>query len=150
MRAAPAAGYEHMRRLGLAVSLAFAGIGLVLAVHGPRVLGGFDDALRARFFPTGPTPEALALRDFGYILFGATAAARWCLVAWLFHEPLRRRERWAFHAVVWSLVLGAGLEAAPATYRRAWFTLWYTTLPPLVAVGIPLWRMRQGLGAVAR
>ncbi len=149
-RAASPAGYEAMRRLALVASLAFDAVGVLLAVDGAGVLGGWDDALLARFFPNGPTPEALALREFLYAPLGAAGACRWLLTAWLFHEPLRRRERWAARAVGWSLLLGFVLEAGAAGYRRAWFALWYAGLWPVVLVGLPLWRMRTGLRAPAR
>ncbi len=77
-----------------------------VVADGAGLLGGFEDALAARFFPRGATPEALAMRDFLYAPLGAATAARWLLTAWLFHEPLRRRERWAYRAVAWSLGLG--------------------------------------------
>jgi len=51
---APARGteYEAMRRFGLAVSLAFAAVGvLVVVADGAGLLGGFEDALAARFGP---------------------------------------------------------------------------------------------------
>ena len=145
------AGYEAMRRFGLAVSLAFAAVGvLVVVADGAGLLGGFEDALAARFFPRGPTPEALAMRDFLYAPLGAATAARWLVTAWLFHEPLRRRERWAHRAAAWSVALGFLLEAVPSAYQRAWFDLAYASVWPVVLIGVPLWRMRAGILAPLR
>ena len=127
-------------------SAGFTLLGVVLALgFGGALLGPWETALGARFHPSGPTPELLAVRDFLYGPLGATMAGRWVLMAWLFHEPFRRRERWAWRAAMWSLWGWFALETAMVAWQRAWFDVAFVAVWPALLVGVPLHLSRDGM-----
>jgi hypothetical protein len=138
-----AARAERLRRWCVVASGLFTllGVAIALGATGPALDLWFD-AFGRRFFPSGPTPEILAVRDFLLGPLGATIAARWLLMAWLFHEPIRRGEAWAHRAATWSLWGWFALEAGASAWQRAWFNVVLIDVWPMLLVGLPLYLMR--------
>jgi len=139
-----AARAEHLRRWCVVASALFTllGVAIALGAAGPALDLWFD-ALGRRFFPSGPTPEILAVRDFLLGPLGATIAARWLLMAWLFHEPIRRGEPWAHRAATWSLWGWFVLDSGVSAWQRAWFNVALVNVWPMLLVGVPLHLMRR-------
>jgi hypothetical protein len=156
-RTRPAAGrrhvpdarrFERLRRWLVVASAGFALLGVAIALDatGP-LLDAWHAALARRFFPDGADAAAVAVRDFLLGPFGATIAARWIVMAWLFHEPFRRHERWAWRAASWSLWAWLALDVFVCGWQRAWFNVALIDLWPAVLVGVPLWLVRDDMRA---
>jgi len=85
----------------------------------------------------------VAMRGFLYGPLGGTIAGRWIALAFIFHIPFRRKERWAFVAAGLSLGTWLLVDSAVSFATGAWLNVVMINLAPSLLVLVPMllgWR----------
>ena len=141
--------YERWRRMLAGACLAFAGLGLVLAVAGSTsIFAMWNEPAIPLFFGEVPPPEGFfQFRGFTYGILGGSIAGKWVATWWLVREPLKRRERWAWYAALTGLLSWFLVDSAVSVSTGAMFNVWMINLLPLAMVGPLLFAMRSGLNS---
>jgi hypothetical protein len=126
----------------LALGGIIVGFGLALAVFNQTPL--FDALFNRQINPTfwaeaDITPQIRAFQQWVYGVLGATMAGWGVFIAFIVHEPFRRRERWAWNCLavgigLWFVVDTALSIAANVIFNAAFNSLLVVVmLPPLLA-----------------
>lgn len=132
-------GFRFWHRWLLVVSYLFLAQGLFVALWpGSVLLAPHTDATGRVFFGGALPAEAEALRVFLFAPLGATIAGFYLLQVFIVHGPFRRREAWAWHAVLWATLLWFVVDSALSAARGALFNVWMINVWPLLLVGLPL------------
>jgi len=131
----------------LYTSIFFTLFGVVVAVA-PNFppLAVWTSAVDSHFFPKGPEPNAMALRAFMMAPLGGTIAACYLLQTLVVAYAFRRRERWAWHAVLWSTLLWFVVDSGMSVLHGAYFNVYLINIFPLIVFGIPLFATRSRAG----
>lgn len=138
--------YDTLRKVLVGLTLVFMAVGVALAVLGPTsLLDMWSERAAATFVAGKPSAGFIGVRDLTYGILGGSIAGKWAAAFWLAHEPLRRRERWAWHAswaglLTW-FVFDSSLSFA---FDCAWNVVMINLLA-FVTVGATLLAMRPGL-----
>jgi hypothetical protein len=122
------------------------GVAAALAPHS----GLFDVWIRQVdqvFFEGHIPPAAYELRGFLMGPLGGTIAGSYLMQAFVVAIPFRRREGWAWHAILWSMLLWFGVDSLVSGLHGAWFNVVLINLMPLVVFGIPLAATRSAFRA---
>jgi hypothetical protein len=90
------------------------------------------------FFAGSIPPEAREMRSFLMGPLGGTIAGSYLMQAYVVAIPFKRRERWAWHAVLWSMLLWFCVDSLVSAMHGAWFNIVLINLMPLIVFGIPL------------
>lgn len=139
-----------LQRWLLVGSIFFALFGVAAALLGNTALFGVYTAQIDRLFWPGGAPEgALAFRGFIFGPLGGTIAGSYAMMAAIVAYPFRRRELWAWHALVWSHVLWFVVDSAVSVAYGAYFNVWMINLAPLILLGVPLLLSRPYFGRAA-
>jgi len=89
------------------------------------------------------TPEAKAMRGFLMGPLGGTIAGSYLIQVFVVAVPFARREAWAWHALLWPMLLWFCVDSLVSGLHGAWFNIYMINLMPLVVFGIPLFATRS-------
>ena len=140
--------FESWHRLILYSSVFFVFFGITSALA--PYSGLFDfwiDAMNEAFFSAGISTEANQLRGFLMGPLGGTIAGSYMLQTFVVAVPFKRREPWAWHAVLWPMLLWFVVDSAVSVAHGAWFNVYLVNIMPLILFGIPLAATRSAFKA---
>lgn len=131
--------FKFWHRWLLAVSIATVLVGLVIAFFPDSpVFDAHTAAIEEAFFDGTMPGEAGELRAFLFAPIGGTIAGYFLMQSIVVWGPFRRRERWAWHAVLWPMLLWFCVDSALSIAHGAFFNVWMINIWTLVLVGLPL------------
>lgn len=131
--------FDFWHRWLLGVSVLLTLVGLLIALAPNSMLFGFHTTAIAEAFFQGTIPEEAAhLRTFLFGIIGGTIAGYFLMQTFIVWGPFRRREPWAWHAVLWALLLWFVVDSGLSVYHGALFNVWMINVWTLVLVGLPL------------
>ena len=123
----------------LVVGIANIGIGLVIALApGSFLFAPHTEAIADVFFEGHLTEAAEELRTFLFGILGGTLAGYFFLQTLIVWIPFRKRQRWAWHAVAWVLLLWFVVDSSLSIYHGALFNVWMINVWALLLIGVPL------------
>jgi len=126
---------ERLRLALLGACALFVGVGLTLAFAGEAVFGPWRDAVAGAMLG-GAFPASLrAYAGLTDAILGGSIVGKWVAIAWLVHEPLRRRERWALGVLLVGHLGWFALDATASVLYGAAVNVWCIDLLPLLLVG---------------
>ncbi len=142
----------HRYRLLEGMCLGFAGVGAFAAfLGGTGAFAMWRTGVSEAMF--GAPGVVDALRPFSTAtlgILGGSIVGKWVAAWWLVRYPLAAGARWAWWALVAGLLGWFCLDGAVSVLHGAWFNILSINLAPLVLVGVPLWRARDGLQSQSR
>jgi len=136
--------FEFWRRWLLFASIFFTVFGIAAAVA-PHS-GLFElwiVEVDQRFFDSSISPQARAMRGFLMGPLGGTIAGSYMMQAFIVAFPFKRRERWAWHALLWPMLLWFCVDSTVSALHGAYFNIYLINLVPLVIFGVPLLATRS-------
>lgn len=123
----------------LAVSVFSIVVGMVIALlPGSFLFSAHTDAIAGRFFDGAIPPEAMRFRSFLFGIIGGTIAGYFLLQTLIVWFPFYRKERWAWHAIFWTILLWFITDSTLSLLHGAFFNVWMINIPALLATMIPL------------
>ena len=131
--------FAFWQRWLFVASVAFAIFGLLVAFLPfglPFALR--NEAIAATFFGGSWTSEAAAYHAFSAGPLGGTIAGFYVLQAFIAAIPFRRRERWAWQAVLWGTLVWFTVDSAVSLWHGAAFNVYMVNLVPVLIFGLPL------------
>ena len=136
--------FESWCRGMLFASIFFTGFGIVAAVAPDSGLFAIWIGEIDRTFFEGEAPaQARAMRAFLMGPLGGTIAGSYLMQTFILAVPFKRRERWAWHAILWSMLLWFFVDSLVCARTGAYFNIVLINLMPLVVFGIPLLATRS-------
>jgi len=131
--------FESWRRWILFGSVFFTIFGVVAAVAPHSVvfeiwINGVDRV----FFEGRIPPQARAMRGFLMGPLGGTIAGSYLMQTFIVAVPFKRRESWAWHAMVWPMLLWFCVDSTVSALHGAYFNIYLINLVPLLVFGVPL------------
>ena len=138
--------FEFLRRMLLVLTIFFALQGLTWPLLGSfDPLGLWDGAMETALYPNGLEDQQLEpFKHFILGPLGATNAGFWTLAAALVAVPFKRREGWAYRALIAAVLVWFLVDCTASLLSGATFNILIVNVPCLVLVGIPLLLMRPG------
>ena len=131
--------FEFWQRWLFGVTLFFIALGIALALFpGNPIFEIWNQAAAKVFFGGAMPQEAVAFQSFLFGPLGGTMAGSYLLQAFIVWGPFKQREKWAWHAVWWSMLLWFLVDSAMSIHHGAWFNVWMTNLFPVALIGLPL------------
>ena len=132
-------GFETWQRFLLYSSIFFVFFGVVAAVAPHSGLFDFwIQEIDRTFFESEIPAGAVAMRGFLMGPLGGTIAGSYLLQVFIVAGPFKRREAWAWHAVLWSMLLWFVVDSAVCVAHGAYFNIYLINIMPLFLFGIPL------------
>jgi hypothetical protein len=139
-------GFRFWQRWMLIASLFFTAFGILAALAPDSVLFELWISEIDRTFFMGPIdPQARTMRGFLMGPLGGTIAGSYLLQSFVVAIPFKRKERWAWHAIVWSTLLWFAVDSLVSALHGAYFNIYLINLMPLVIFGIPLLATRSAV-----
>jgi hypothetical protein len=131
--------FESWRRWILLSSMFFTLFGVVAAVAPDSALfeiwiHGVDRV----FFEGTISPQARAMRGFLMGPLGGTIAGSYLMQTFIVAGPFKRRERWAWHALLWPMLLWFCVDSTVSALHGAYFNIYLINLVPVLVFGVPL------------
>jgi hypothetical protein len=124
--------------LVFAVLLILFGVGMVFFNTTSVFDAFFNDNINPAFWGSkGPDPIALRFQSWVYGLLGATIAGWGVIIFFLVKIPFTQREKWAWNALFWGLLLWYVLDTGASIYYGVLFNVLFNTVIFLVAL-VPL------------
>lgn len=123
----------------LVVSILFTIVGIVIAIFPNSIL--FDHhtkAIEETFFQGKLSNDLANFRSFLFAPIGGTIAGYFLLQSFIVWKPFKRREKWAWHAISFSLLLWFAIDSGMSIYHGAYFNVWMINIWTFILVGIPL------------
>lgn len=131
--------FEFWRRWLFGVTLFFIALGMAVALFpGSPLFSAWNQAAADLFFSGALPKEAAVFRSFLFGPLGGTKAGFYLLQAFIVWRPFARREKWAWHAVLWSMLLWFVVDSEVSIHHGAWFNVWMVNLVPVALIGLPL------------
>lgn len=96
------------------------------------------EAIAAAWFPEGLTGGAEQVRHFFFGIIGGTLAGYFLLQGAIVWVPFYHRERWAWHAILWAMVVWFLIDSTLSIVNGALFNVWMINVWPLILVLLPL------------
>jgi len=126
--------------------IAFAAVGLILAIAGPLgPLQFWERRVDALFFGARPQPELQPFKAATFGILGGSIVGKWCAAWWLVRVPLRQRQRWALGGLWSGLLVWFLIDSVVSWRSGATFNIWLINAVPLVVMGGLLLRLRSGM-----
>ncbi|MGA9141848.1 MAG: hypothetical protein WBZ29_16600 [Methanocella sp.] len=123
--------------------------GLVIALLSWSPLFGIFNGLVNGVFWNGSAPDGntgeFVLWTYG--MLGATMAGWGVTLAFIVFYPFTKKERWAWNAIVLSLLLWFAVDTLMSAYTRAYFNVAINIIL-IIAAGIPLIMTRRNFKLV--
>ncbi len=122
----------------------FAILGTIIAIA-PNfpLLAFWNMTVESAFFPDRIHPNASALRAFMLGPLGATIAGSYLLQCFVIAYAFRKREAWAWHAILWSTLFWFAIDSLMSVLHGAYFNIYMINIFPLILFGIPLFATRS-------
>lgn len=134
-----AQSFDFWHKWLLAASILCVAMGLLIALAPSSFLFGFHTTAMAETFFQGTMPEdADRLRTFLFAPLGGTIAGCFLLQTFIVWVPFYRREPWAWHAVLWAMLLWFVVDSGLSIHHGAFFNVWMVNIWALLLVGLPL------------
>lgn len=129
----------------LAVNILFILIGLAIAFFPD---GNFLDmhtkAIQKLFLNDQLASESFHdFRRFLYGIIGGTIAGNFLMQLFILWKPFYNLEKWAWHAVLWPMLLWFVVDSGLSIYHGAFFNVWMINIWTLILIGIPLIMLRR-------
>lgn len=133
--------FVFWQRWLLFVGLYLAVFGAVLALfpHSFLINWAFNDHINPHF---GLSPEGLRFQAWAYGVLGATMGGWGVMIAFMAHFPFKRKEPWAWYALVTSLSFWFILDQLISGYHGVIFNVAFNTLLYVVLI-LPLLMTRR-------
>jgi hypothetical protein len=124
----------------LAASAFFAVFGLIVALAPDSFIFDFyNRQLTARFWGSTEVPENVReVRLFLFGPLGGTIAGKYVLLFYAVRFGFKRRERWAWWAILISHLAWFVIDSSVSFYHRAYFNILLINITPVIVYGIPL------------
>lgn len=123
----------------LAASILNLIIGLVIAFFPGSFLFEHHTAdLTDTFFDGFMSSNAERVRQFFFGIIGGTIAGYFFLQTMIVLFPFRKRERWAWHAIFWAILVWFITDSLLSIIHGAFFNVWMINIPALLVTIIPL------------
>ena len=140
--------FETWHRLILysSVFFVFFGVAAAVAPHS----GLFDFwimEIDRTFFAGEVSSQAKEMRGFLMGPLGGTIAGSYLLQVFIVAVPFKRRGNWAWHAVLWSMLLWFCVDSTISVAHGAYFNVYLVNVMPLILFGIPLAATRSEFAA---
>lgn len=136
--------FDFWHKWLLVVSIVSTGLGLVIALFPDSALFAPHTAAMADVFFDGAMPEqAYELRAFLFAPLGGTIAGYFLMQTLIVWGPFSRREPWAWHAILWAMLIWFTVDSALSVYHGAFFNVWMINASTLILVGLPLLMTRR-------
>jgi len=74
---------------------------------------------------------------------GGTIAGSYLMQTFIVAVPFKRREPWAWHALLWPMLLWFCVDSIISAFHGAYFNIYLINLVPLMIFGIPLLATRS-------
>jgi hypothetical protein len=131
--------FAFWQRWLFVASIAFAVFGVVAAVWPFAPLFALRNiAIAETFFGGRWNGGSAAYHAFSAGPLGGTIAGFYVLQAFIAAVPFRRRERWAWHAIVWATVLWFLVDSGVSLWHGAAFNVYMINVVPVAIFGVPL------------
>jgi hypothetical protein len=95
-------------------------------------------ALAEAFFGKELTEGTEQMRRFFFGIIGGTIAGYFLLQTLIVLFPFRNRERWAWHAIFWAILLWFTIDSTLSILHGAFFNVWMINVPSLLIILLPL------------
>lgn len=136
--------FESWRRWILFGSVFFTLFGVLAAIAPHSVFFEFwIDGVDRTFFGGDIPRNARAMRGFLMGPLGGTIAGSYLMQTFIVAGPFKRRERWAWHAVLWPMLLWFCVDSTVSALHGAYFNIYLINLVPLLFFGVPLMATRS-------
>lgn len=123
----------------LSVSVINIIVGIIIAFLPASIFFEYHtNALGETFLNGFITEEAEKLRTFFFGIIGATIAGYFLLQTMIVIYPFRNREKWAWHAIFWALLLWFITDSTLSILHGAFFNVWMINIPSLLLTLLPL------------
>ena len=109
------------------------------------VFAPWTGAIADTFFGGAWTPEAREYHRFVMGPLGATMAGYFVVQTAIAAIPFGRRERWAWHTMVWGLATWFTLDTGLSLLHGAAFNVWMINLPAVLILGVILYATHRAL-----
>ena len=138
--------FRRWQRALVIVSAAFALLGVLTALwpFGP-LFALRNAAIAETFFGGVWSPAGEAYHRFASGPLGGTMAGYFVLQTVIAAIPFGRRERWAWHAILWGMVTWFAIDSAVSLAHGAAFNVWMVNLPAMLVVGVILYATHRAL-----
>jgi len=131
--------FESWRRWLLFGSIFFVAFGVTAAIAPHSGLFEIWISGVDRTFFEGAIPRpAGEMRSFLMGPLGGTIAGSYLMQVFIVAVPFKRRERWAWHALLWPMLLWFCVDSTVSALHGAYFNIYLINLVPLLIFGVPL------------
>lgn len=114
-------------------------MGFIIAFFpGSFLFGAHTSALSEAFFGGMIPEQAEQMRRFFFGIIGGTIAGYFLIQTLIVLFPFRKRERWAWHAIFWAILIWFFIDSLLSISRGAFFNVWMINIPSLLLTLIPL------------
>lgn len=137
----------HMNKLSfvfwykwlLGVSILNILIGVLIAFTPSNIIFSYYlEAIGDTFFRGNITEEIHHLRTFLFGIIGGTISGYFLMQTFIVWIPFYRKERWAWHAILWAIVLWFTIDSSLSIYHGAYFNIWMINIWSLLLTLLPL------------
>lgn len=135
----------------LGVSMLSTLMGVVIALFPNSFI--FDlhtSAIAETYFQGAMSENAADMRTFLFAPLGGTIAGYFLLQTFIVWIPFSRRQPWAWHAVLWSMLLWFVIDSGLSIYHGAWFNVWMINIWTLLLTGVSLTMTHNYFAAAPR
>ncbi|MEM1055779.1 MAG: hypothetical protein AAGI52_09635 [Bacteroidota bacterium] len=138
--------FRRWQKALVIASVLFALVGLLMALWPfGIVFAPWTGAIADTFFGGVWTTEAEAYHRFAMGPLGATMTGYFVLQTVIAAIPFGKRERWAWHAMVWGLVTWFVIDSAVSLLHGAAFNVWMINVPCVLVFGVILYATHRAL-----
>lgn len=138
--------FRRWQKALVIASAVFGFVGLLTALWPFAVVfAPWTHAIATAFFGGTWTPETQAYHRFAMAPLGATTTGYFVLQTAIAAIPFGRRERWAWHAMLWGLLTWFVLDSGLSLLYGAAFNVWMINLPTLAVFGVILYATHRAL-----
>lgn len=123
----------------LGVSILNILIGLLIAFTPDNfIFSYYTEAIIETFFSGNITGEVQHLRTFLFGIIGGTISGYFLMQTFVVWIPFYRKELWAWHAILWAIVLWFVVDSSLSIYHGAYFNILMINIWSLLLTLIPL------------
>lgn len=136
--------FDFWQKWLFTVTIIYSGAGLIIAFLPDSLFLSFHTTSIEFVFFDGSMPEgANRLRKFLFGPLGGTITGYYLMQLFIVYGPFRKQEPWAWHAVLWPMVIWFIIDSGLCIYHGAFFNVWMINIWTVFLVGLPLLMTRQ-------
>lgn len=98
----------------------------------------YTETINENFFSGNISGEAQHLRTFLFGIIGGTISGYFLMQTFIVWIPFYRKELWAWHAILWAIVLWFVIDSSLSIYHGAYFNILMINIWSLLLTLIPL------------